>query len=620
MAFDRLNVSRQAAHLILPLALVTYLATLAPGLTGGDAGELAVAAHELAAAHPPGYPLYVLLGKLATLVPLGSVAERLHAFSALCMAAAAAFLAAAAARASGRQLFGFAAGAVFAWAPLTWTWAVQLEVFALNALFAAALAWLAVLEPTPRRAAAFGAVLGLGLGNHHTLLLLGVPLLALVISERGRVAVTAAGLAMGRSLYVLLPVATHLHPAVSWGEADTLAGFWHHVSRGDYGTLSLSRSQRAPAGEGLLAFFLDHAHQLFGVGVAVAALGVWAARRRRLVQCLLAAWLLMAVGFQLLAGFPVDTPLFRSVLARFWLLPLVPACFFLAHGLAWLSRRWPRAATIAALGLPVVQLAHGTLTAERPATAAVEAYGEAVLAELPPDAILLTRGDLVHNAVRYAQRVSARRPDVVVLDQELMTYPWYVARAEGVTLPGERYGADGFDLAMLLAANPGREVHLAGGRKPGDASLEAGFVEVPHGLTTRLQAVDVERELAAISEARLRAAALPAPASVPREPWERGVFDEYWEARHRPALYLLTWLMRHGGTPELIGECVADYQALVAGHPDTPFQYYKNLGLALGLLGDAAGQRQAFGKYLEGAPVGDPGRDKIEGFLAPPAR
>ena len=34
-------------------------------------------------AHPPGYPLYSLLGKLATLFPFGSVASRMHALSAV---------------------------------------------------------------------------------------------------------------------------------------------------------------------------------------------------------------------------------------------------------------------------------------------------------------------------------------------------------------------------------------------------------------------------------------------------------------------------------------------------------------------------------------------------------
>ena len=78
------------------LALALYLGTLAPTVTFADAGELAAAAYTLDVAHPPGFPLYLLLGKLFTLlVPWGRVVQRLNAFSALCAAATVGLLGAA---------------------------------------------------------------------------------------------------------------------------------------------------------------------------------------------------------------------------------------------------------------------------------------------------------------------------------------------------------------------------------------------------------------------------------------------------------------------------------------------------------------------------------------------
>src|SRR2546428_12590155 len=59
----------------------------------GDSGELVTAVHLLGIPHPSGYPLYVLLGKLWTLlIPLGSVAFRMSLFSAACAAGACAAL------------------------------------------------------------------------------------------------------------------------------------------------------------------------------------------------------------------------------------------------------------------------------------------------------------------------------------------------------------------------------------------------------------------------------------------------------------------------------------------------------------------------------------------------
>ena len=70
-------------------SLILYTWTLAPTVTLVDSGELIVAAGCLGVAHPPGFPLYVLLAHLATLVPIGSVAGRVNFASALFAALAA---------------------------------------------------------------------------------------------------------------------------------------------------------------------------------------------------------------------------------------------------------------------------------------------------------------------------------------------------------------------------------------------------------------------------------------------------------------------------------------------------------------------------------------------------
>ena len=59
---------------IVPLAV--YVATLTPTVAGGDAGEMITVAYLLGVAHPPGYPLYTLLAKLASLIPIGTVPSR----------------------------------------------------------------------------------------------------------------------------------------------------------------------------------------------------------------------------------------------------------------------------------------------------------------------------------------------------------------------------------------------------------------------------------------------------------------------------------------------------------------------------------------------------------------
>ena len=62
--------------------LAVYIATLCPTVYGGDSGELIAAAYSLGIAHVPGHPLYVLIGKLFSFLPLGNIAYRLNFMSA----------------------------------------------------------------------------------------------------------------------------------------------------------------------------------------------------------------------------------------------------------------------------------------------------------------------------------------------------------------------------------------------------------------------------------------------------------------------------------------------------------------------------------------------------------
>ena len=71
------------ALLVFVASLLVYGRTLAPTVAFVDSGELTVAASSLGVAHPPGFPLYVALAHLATLVPIGSVAVRVNFASAV---------------------------------------------------------------------------------------------------------------------------------------------------------------------------------------------------------------------------------------------------------------------------------------------------------------------------------------------------------------------------------------------------------------------------------------------------------------------------------------------------------------------------------------------------------
>src|SRR5437868_4750283 len=90
-------ISRSRAELlcagaVFAVALLLYTWTLAPTVTLVDSGELILAAWGTGVAHPPGFPLWVILAHLASLVPLGNVAVRINFSSAFFAALACAML------------------------------------------------------------------------------------------------------------------------------------------------------------------------------------------------------------------------------------------------------------------------------------------------------------------------------------------------------------------------------------------------------------------------------------------------------------------------------------------------------------------------------------------------
>ena len=84
---SRRALHRSVALLIFGVALLLYGATVAPTVAFWDSGEFIASAHTLQVNHPPGAPLYLLIGHLASLlVPPEHVALAVNLVSVVCSA------------------------------------------------------------------------------------------------------------------------------------------------------------------------------------------------------------------------------------------------------------------------------------------------------------------------------------------------------------------------------------------------------------------------------------------------------------------------------------------------------------------------------------------------------
>jgi hypothetical protein len=416
------------AAAVAALALAVYLATLAPTVTwahhGVDGGDLMTAAATLGVPHPPGYPLYVLVGHAISRVPLpvGELALRFNLFSAVSAAGAAAVLARAISRLA-TPFAGLVGGLIFAFGPILWSQAVIAEVYAPHALLVSA--WLAALLLVSRGGKGelgAGFFWGLAWTMHLSSALL-LPLALWWGSERaqtwrgrGRFLV---GLLFGLAPFLLLPALALRRPAVNWGNPTTLSRWWWLVS----GALYRGYVFGLPLADwpGRLAALARYAVQGFtwpGLALVLWGASQLARENRRLFLALmLSAGLvtLYAVGYD-----ATDSHVL-----------LIPACMiaalFLGVGGARLVQFAPRLGGFRWLLLlvPLALLLTGWSDADLQADREAADFGIRVMRDAPPDALIYTGTDAHTFTLWYYRHAVGLRPDLTVVDRDMLAEEWY---------------------------------------------------------------------------------------------------------------------------------------------------------------------------------------------------
>ena len=181
---------RVADVLTFFLALSLYVFTTAPDVLPADSGEFQIVASLGGVAHPPGYPLYTMLGWLFTkLVPIGNEAYRLNLMSALLAATAVTLLGAATRRwarkfgatSPAALVGGLAAAFTLGTATTFWSQATIANI-RMPTVLAAALALYALARfadaadqrHADRAVLLLALALGLGIGHHPSLVFLGI--------------------------------------------------------------------------------------------------------------------------------------------------------------------------------------------------------------------------------------------------------------------------------------------------------------------------------------------------------------------------------------------------------------------------------------------------------------
>jgi hypothetical protein len=560
------------------LAGAALTATHAESIQAGDSGELVAVACRLGVAHPPGYPLYTLLGHGFCRLPWSTAAARLSLLSMLSMIVAVASLFALARRLSRSSSAATVAALAFAFAPLAWRYGGLPEVVALHlALTLASLAAAVAAQQAPTQVRRSGGLalaalgFGLALSNHPTASLALPLLVAAAIATPGwrgrcgwlRAAGILGALVGGLTPYLYL-LAARVETVPRWGETQHWAGFVHHLLRRDAATLPLALGGPEGPSSTLRAFALALPAQLGWVLLGAALAGTIllladGVRRRSPASsdplpvprslALLFALAPLWTGPLFFLLFQLDAQgVGRQLVERYFLLPLALLTLPLAVAVAWLARRcgarantthataaprWRRWALAALLALLLgTRASAGLPAADLRGSQAIEDYALNVLGVAARDALILGEGDERRLALLHAQQVLGLRRDVQYVDVRLLIYPWYVAQQRRL-FPRFDYQPQPGQVEVLglirRSLGAGRPVYLASSNSP---SLRSAVARYPVGPLERLlppgQPPPTLEALLATQQ-RLAGAAVrrgrdPDPALDPwsaglREPW-----------------------------------------------------------------------------------------------------
>lgn len=382
-------------------AAVLYGATLCPTVSWYDSAEFSASAASLRVVpHPPGYPLYTLMGHVFSWLP-GEAAWGLNVMSAVFGVWAVVLMH----RVARRMGLGHAAAAVppvlLGLAPSVWGNAVVAEVYTpgLAFLLGALLLCLHARERgDPRLAWAAAWVAGLGLGVHMSIATWGLGFAALVIlaawpTLRQRPVATvlrwgllsAGATVLGGLVFLLIPFGPFeaVAPLGPW--EDSFHRIWARSVADVQGGVFKRYFKPMPPGVRLAEIGAIFTSNLGPVSLLAAVVGLgWSARHQRVLG---ASVVLGAIG-NVAFFYRYDVP----DLDVFLLPAIVSLSLLCGCGVEAVVRRQRRIGGLLAAGLVGVALVQGWgnyQRLDRSQDRSARAYGEAVCATLPEGAVLV---------------------------------------------------------------------------------------------------------------------------------------------------------------------------------------------------------------------------------------
>ncbi len=432
--------------------------TLAPTVTFIDSGELATVATRLGVAHPTGYPLFTILGRIFTLIPAGDDVYRLNLMCAVISSLALLmFFNLMTFILRDKYLFddpgntnknisdeviyniSLASVLILAFSRTFWETANAIEVYSLHAFFLITDIYLILRACSynlkeeesniqkERYWLLFAFVLGLSFTNHLSTIFLSVGCIYLYFAVNGfskdsfkRIILMAIPFLLGYSVYVYLFVRAE-NSVLSWGYPHNFNNFWRHFTGKQFSVWMFSSFENA--GKQFSYFTKNLPTEFFYIPLLIAIPGVIEIYRssRKLFY-----FTLLLFGFCILYAINYDIYDIDS----YFLLAFIVTAIWFGFGLLFISKKMKnnvKNISFAFLLICLFPLSNNFSEVDESKNYFVKDYTMNIFKSAPENSIIIsTQWDFWVSSSFYQQFIKNIRPDLIIIDKELMRKSWYM--------------------------------------------------------------------------------------------------------------------------------------------------------------------------------------------------
>lgn len=437
------------------LPFIVYVLTLAPTVTFIDSGELATVASKLGVAHPTGYPLFTVLGNLFTKIPIGDEVYRLNLMCAVFSSAALLMFfnllvfmmtklslpdnsGNVRVKLPDQIYYNIALSSVLilAFSKTFWDSANAIEVYSLHSFFLVSNIYLFVKAcngsfnstvQNEKYWLIFAFVLGLSFTNHLSTIFLSVGFLYLYFSVNGfskisfkRILVLSVPFLLGYSFYFYLFIRAD-NPVLSWGYPDTFSSFWRHFTGKQFSVWMFSSFDNA--GKQFSYFTKNYPAEFLYLPLIIAVPGLFLIFRE---SKKLFYFTLLLFGFCILYAVNYDIYDIDS----YFLLAFIVTVVWTAFGFLFIVTKLKEntgPVSFAFFLICLLPLSLNYSKVDESKNYFVRDYTLNVFKSAPQNSVIFsTQWDFWVSSSIYQQYVKNIRPDLVIIDKELLRKSWYI--------------------------------------------------------------------------------------------------------------------------------------------------------------------------------------------------